>query len=88
MAAIHSGPAPTTNEYEMDDNKIKYEENTDGEVVAPVPDQLDNVEAFEVDEAESRRVLRKIDWHLMPLLCVVYGLQFVSRAVRVCTFDV
>ncbi|KAJ9118017.1 hypothetical protein QFC24_006289 [Naganishia onofrii] len=53
MAAIHPGPVPTTNEYEMDDNKIKYEKNTDGEVVAPVPDQLDNVEAFEVDEAET-----------------------------------
>ncbi|KAJ9112114.1 hypothetical protein QFC20_002294 [Naganishia adeliensis] len=76
MTSTHSGPPPTTNEYEMDDSKLKYDQTMDGQVVEPVSDQLDNVGGFEVDEAESRRVLRKIDWHLMPLLCVVYGLQF------------
>lgn len=68
----------------MDDSKLKYDETMDGQVVEPVSDQLDNVGGFEVDEAESRRVLRKIDWHLMPLLCVVYGLQFVSTAYPHC----
>lgn len=84
MTSTHSGPPPTTNEYEMDDSKLKYDETMDGQVVEPVSDQLDNVGGFEVDEAESRRVLRKIDWHLMPLLCVVYGLQFVSTAYPHC----
>lgn len=83
MTTPHSGQVPTTNDYEMDDTKMKHDETLDGEVVAPVSnDQFDEVEGFAVDEAESRRVLRKIDWHLMPIMCVVYGLQFVSRAVR------
>ncbi|EFW99654.1 major facilitator superfamily transporter allantoate [Grosmannia clavigera kw1407] len=29
--------------------------------------------------AEERRLVRKIDWHLMPLLCVVYGLNFLDK---------
>jgi ACS family allantoate permease-like MFS transporter len=35
-------------------------------------------EATEIDEKANRKLLRKIDWHLMPLLCLVYGLQFVG----------
>ena len=29
--------------------------------------------------AEERRLLRKIDWNLMPLLCVVYGLNYLDK---------
>lgn len=29
---------------------------------------------------EDKRVLRKIDWRLLPLMCTIYGLQFVSCA--------
>jgi hypothetical protein len=43
---------------------------------------VDTTEVNQVDEKENRDLLRKIDWHLMPLLCFVYGLQFVSEFER------
>ncbi|KAI9738826.1 MAG: hypothetical protein M1834_008333 [Cirrosporium novae-zelandiae] len=36
-------------------------------------------EVLEVDEATNKRLLRKIDWHLMPLLCAVYGLNYLDK---------
>ncbi|ORY07520.1 membrane transporter [Clohesyomyces aquaticus] len=30
-------------------------------------------------EAENKRLLRKIDMHLMPILCVVYGLNYLDK---------
>jgi hypothetical protein len=32
-----------------------------------------------ISEEESMRVRRKIDWHLMPLLCALYMLQFIDK---------
>lgn len=29
--------------------------------------------------AEEGRLLRKIDWHLMPLLCVVCGMNYLGQ---------
>jgi hypothetical protein len=48
-----------------------------GDQVTPASQIIFDVDG---DEQENRKLLRKIDWHLMPLLCVVYGLQFVSFA--------
>lgn len=62
-------------QYELDDTKSKQDELDQGKVIAAHPG---TVEHIEIDQKESKRVLRKIDWHLMPLMCVVYGLQFVS----------
>lgn len=69
-------PYASSPEYELDDTKSKQDELDQGKVVAADPGTLEHVE---LDEKESKRVLRKIDWHLMPLMCVVYGLQFVSE---------
>ena len=30
-------------------------------------------------EDEERRILRKIDWVLMPILCVTYGVQYYDK---------
>jgi ACS family allantoate permease-like MFS transporter len=35
-------------------------------------------EAIELDEATNRRLLRKIDWHIMPVMCCVYGMNFLD----------
>ena len=32
-------------------------------------------EVIEVDEATNKRLLRRIDLHMMPIMCVVYGLN-------------
>lgn len=34
---------------------------------------------IEIDEATNKRLLRKIDMHLMPILCVVYGLNYLDK---------
>lgn len=28
---------------------------------------------IELDEATNKRILRRIDWNLIPIMCVVYG---------------
>ncbi|PCH37793.1 MFS general substrate transporter [Wolfiporia cocos MD-104 SS10] len=33
----------------------------------------------EVDPAEALRVRKKLDWHLMPLMCVMYLMQFADK---------
>ena len=32
-----------------------------------------------IDEETNKRLLRKIDWTLMPILCVVYGLNYLDK---------
>ncbi|KAF2720976.1 membrane transporter [Polychaeton citri CBS 116435] len=36
-------------------------------------------EVIEIDEATNQRLLRRIDWNLMPVMCVVYGLNFLDK---------
>lgn len=38
-----------------------------------------NGEIIEVDEATNKRLLRRIDLHMMPLMCVVYGLNYLDK---------
>ncbi|KAF3075238.1 hypothetical protein CFAM422_002521 [Trichoderma lentiforme] len=35
--------------------------------------------ALQIDEETERRLLRKIDWNLMPLMCIVYGLNYLDK---------
>jgi MFS transporter, ACS family, allantoate permease len=32
-----------------------------------------------IDEETNKRLLRKIDWHLIPIMCVVYGLNYLDK---------
>ena len=34
---------------------------------------------IEIDEATNKRLLRRIDWNLMPLMCVIYGLNYLDK---------
>ncbi|KAK6430813.1 Allantoate permease [Oleoguttula sp. CCFEE 5521] len=36
-------------------------------------------QVLQLDEATNRRLLRKIDWNLMPIMCVVYGLNYLDK---------
>lgn len=36
-------------------------------------------EVIEIDEATNKRLLRIIDWHLIPVMCIVYGLNFLDK---------
>lgn len=35
-------------------------------------------EAIELDEATNKRLLRTIDWHMMPIMCFVYGMNYLD----------
>lgn len=36
-------------------------------------------QVIEIDEATNKRLLRIIDWNLIPLMCVVYGLNYLDK---------
>jgi hypothetical protein len=36
-------------------------------------------EVIHIDEATNKRLLRRIDLHLMPLMCLVYGLNYLDK---------
>ena len=36
-------------------------------------------EIIEIDEATNKRLLRTIDMHMMPIMCVVYGLNYLDK---------
>ena len=36
-------------------------------------------EPIVIDAATNKRLLRIIDWHMMPLMCVVYGLNYLDK---------
>lgn len=38
-----------------------------------------NGEIVEVDEETNKRILRTIDWHIMPIMCVVYGMNYLDK---------
>lgn len=42
-------------------------------------------ESMELDEATNRRLLRTIDWHIMPVMCCVYGMNFLDSECKVNT---
>lgn len=35
-------------------------------------------ETIELDESTNRRLLKLIDWHMMPIMCVVYGMNYLD----------
>lgn len=40
---------------------------------------FENGEVIEVDEATNKRLLRIIDWHMMPIMCVIYGINYLDK---------
>jgi len=36
-------------------------------------------QVIEIDEATNKRLLCKIDWNLMPIMCIVYGLNYLDK---------
>lgn len=35
-------------------------------------------ESITLDEASNKRLLRIIDWHMMPIMCFVYGMNYLD----------
>lgn len=39
----------------------------------------ENGEVIELAPEDERKLLRKIDWNIMPMLCIVYGLNYLDK---------
>lgn len=48
------------------DAAMKAFEGLDGQVI-------------ELTEEKSKAILRRIDWHLMPIMCLIYGLNYLDK---------
>lgn len=35
--------------------------------------------SLEIDEGTNKRLRRLIDWHLIPIMCLVYGLNYLDK---------
>lgn len=70
---VQSTAADTVTTFSVDDGKIAGLADAD-EALAVFAGQ----ELVEVDEATNKRILRKIDRIVLPMLCIVYGLSVPS----------
>lgn len=72
----------------MDVGKIKHVDSTiekhahDADEALKALDGLQG-ETIELDEATNRRLLSIIDWHMMPIMCFIYGMNYLDS---MCTF--
>jgi len=60
----------------VDANILKHSHDADEalKAFASHPGQI-----LELTEADNKRLLRRIDWNLMPVMCVVYGLNYLDK---------
>ncbi|CAG9975162.1 unnamed protein product [Clonostachys byssicola] len=52
----------------------------EGEAIT-IDDVAKRSEIVEIDPAEEKKLVRKIDWKLMPVLCFTYALQYYDKAI-------
>ncbi|KAH8679284.1 major facilitator superfamily domain-containing protein [Ilyonectria robusta] len=65
--AVNQPPATKTNEHKIDgDAALQLLSETGGLTTPPDPER-------------SRRLIRRIDFHIMPLICIVYFLQYIDK---------
>ncbi|PLN80254.1 putative MFS allantoate transporter [Aspergillus taichungensis] len=77
MADEKAAPPPTVEaEKHVDPTLEKHAHDAD-EAMQAIQDLQG--EAIELDEATNKRLLRRIDWHMMPIMCVVYGMNYLDK---------
>ena len=60
----------------IDERILKH--SHDADVALQAIQQAGDGQVIEIDAATNKRLLRIIDWHLMPLMCVVYGMNYLD----------
>ena len=58
-----------------DEYKVTHEEK---EAYSP-PATYSNATDYEFDQVEEKRLLRKIDWRLLPILGALYSIALIDR---------
>lgn len=72
-------PAPLADaikEGRVSDKVLKHSHDADEAMKAFVGHEG---EVIHIDEATNKRLLRKIDLNLIPIMCIVYGLNFLDK---------
>lgn len=56
-------------------------EKDESQPLSEVPVEVGSISGpdFDDDSVACRRLLRKIDWRLMPLMCTIYAIQFLDK---------
>ncbi|CAI6335246.1 unnamed protein product [Periconia digitata] len=60
----------------VDENVLKHSHDADAALKAF--EEFEG-QTLELSEETNKRLLRKIDWHLMPIMCLVYGLNYLDK---------
>ncbi|OKL61520.1 hypothetical protein UA08_03665 [Talaromyces atroroseus] len=68
--------SPVIADRHVDERILEHSHDAD---VALQALQYSEGQVVTLDEATNKRLLRIIDWHLMPLMCVVYGLNYLDK---------
>lgn len=83
MSDIEKSPEKGTSGNANDDDERfgairKHADRNDADEALKVLEG-ENGEVIELTPEDEKRLLRKIDWNLMPLLCLVYGLNYLDK---------
>jgi ACS family allantoate permease-like MFS transporter len=76
----------TKQEEDLPDAKVHSKQQATENVIGHQLDADEALRAFEslngevitIDAETNKRLLRIIDWHLMPLMCLVYGMNYLD----------
>ncbi|KAK7744108.1 Allantoate permease [Cytospora paraplurivora] len=77
-ARASTATAPEQDEKAAGTVFLKHADHNDADEALRVLEG-ENGEVVELTPEADRKLLRKIDWHLMPLLCLVYGLNYLDK---------
>lgn len=72
------GTAISSQDEKVATDFLKHADHSDADEALRVLEG-ENGEVVEITPEDERRLLRKIDWNLMPLLCLVYGLNYLDK---------
>ena len=69
-------PQPHAHQYQPNEKLLEHSHDADEAMKAFAGHEG---QVVTLDKATNRRLLRIIDWHLMPIMCVVYGMNFLDK---------
>ncbi|KAG8532450.1 uncharacterized protein KY384_002327 [Bacidia gigantensis] len=68
-----------TNDFEEEEHVAVMPPPAYGASVDEAMKAFGDGEVLHIDEATNKRLLRRIDLHIMPLMCIVYGLNYLDK---------
>lgn len=80
--AVNTEYAPPANVDQLEQAEQKIEKHGHDVDEAMKAFEALQGETIELDEATNRRLLRTVDWHIMPIMCFVYGMNYLDSARR------